>query len=244
MAINAVDVIFVARLGEAQLAASTLGIAAFALLVWSSTGLIALAPIASAELGRRKHAVREVRRTTRMALWLTVAIGLLLTIVFQFGEAIFRATGQPAELSIQAGQFLSVLAFAILPLLLAMTLRQFVSTLDRAVYASWINAIALATNILGNWTFVFGHLGFPRARACRIGALQCGHFVGHGGGLCRRGPVRPAAAALPDHGPLVAPGMAAAARNDPARRTHCRDDPRRSRAVRRRRVPDGPHRPG
>jgi len=161
MAINAVDVIFVARLGEAQLAASTLGIAAFALLVWSSTGFIALAPIAAAELGRRSHAVREVRRTTRMALWLTIAIGLALTIIFQFGEVIFRVTGQPAELAMHAGRFLSVLAFAILPLLLAMTLRQFVSTLDRAVFASWINAIALGTNILGNWTFVFGHLGFP-----------------------------------------------------------------------------------
>jgi MATE family multidrug resistance protein len=161
MAINAVDVIFVARLGEAQLAASTLGIAAFSLLVWSSTGFIALAPIAAAELGRRKHAVREVRRTTRMALWLTVAIGLFLTLVFQFGEAIFRGAGQPAILSVRAGAFLSVLSFAILPMLLATTLRQFVSTLDRASYATWINIIALGTNTLGNWLFVFGHGGFP-----------------------------------------------------------------------------------
>lgn len=161
MAINAVDVIFVARLGEAQLAASTLGIAAFSLLVWSSTGLIALAPIVAAELGRRKHAVREVRRTTRMGLWLTIAVGLLLTVIFQFGQAIFLATGQPQHLAARAGEFLAVLAFAILPMLLATTLRQFVSALDRAAYATWINLIALGINTLGNWLLVFGHGPFP-----------------------------------------------------------------------------------
>ncbi|MBO9574168.1 MAG: MATE family efflux transporter [Sphingobium sp.] len=161
MAIYAVDVMFVARLGPAQLAASTLGVAAFSLLVWSSTGLIALAPIAAAELGRRKHAVREVRRTTRMALWLTIAIGLVLTIAFQFGETLFLATGQPPELAAHAGAFLGVLAFAILPMLLATTLRQFVAALDRAGYASWINLIALGTNALGNWLLVFGHGGLP-----------------------------------------------------------------------------------
>jgi MATE family multidrug resistance protein len=161
MAIYAIDVMFVARLGPDQLAASTLGIAAFSLLVWSSTGLVALAPIAAAELGRRSHSVREVRRTTRMAIWLTVAIGVTIAFIFQHGEALFLATGQPVALSRHAGGFLAVLAFAIPAMLLAATLRQFISTLDRATYATWINLLALGVNILGNWLLVFGHGGFP-----------------------------------------------------------------------------------
>jgi len=161
MAIHAVDVMFVARLGAPQLAASTLGIAAFSLLVWSATGLIALAPLAAAELGRRSHSVREVRRTTRMALWLTVAVALAITLLFQWGEPIFLATGQPPALAHRAGEFLAVIAFAILPMLLAATLRQFVAALDRASYATWINLVALGTNALGNWLLVFGHGGFP-----------------------------------------------------------------------------------
>ncbi len=96
-----------------------------------------------------------------MALWLTIAVGLVLTVVFQQGRAIFLAIGQPAELAANAGAFLGVLAFAILPMLLASTLRQFVSALDRAAYATWINIVALGTNTLGNWLFVFGHGGFP-----------------------------------------------------------------------------------
>jgi MATE family multidrug resistance protein len=161
MAIHAVDVIFIARLGEEQLAASTLGVAAFGLFVWSASGLIALSPLVAAELGRRRHSVREVRRTTRMAIWLTVAIAAVLTGMFQFGEEIMRATGQPEALAVRAGAFLGVLALAILPTLMANTLRLFVASLDRAAYATWINLLALGTNTLGNWLLVFGNAGFP-----------------------------------------------------------------------------------
>ena len=63
MMVHAIDVIFVARLGDAALAASSLGVAIFGLLLWTGSGLIgASAPLIAAELGRRKHAVREVRR--------------------------------------------------------------------------------------------------------------------------------------------------------------------------------------
>ncbi|HSG34261.1 MAG TPA: MATE family efflux transporter [Sphingomonadaceae bacterium] len=161
MAIHAVDVIFIARLGETELAAATLGVSAFGLLVWSSTGLIALAPIAAAELGRRRHAVREVRRTTRMALWLSAMVALVLTALLQFGESLMLATGQSPKLAAHSGEFLGILSFAILPMLVSITLRQFISTLDRASYATWINILALAVNTLGNWLLVYGNWGFP-----------------------------------------------------------------------------------
>lgn len=161
MAIYAVDVVFIARLGEEQLAASTLGVAAFSLLVWSSSGLIALSPLVAAELGRRRHSVREVRRTARMALWLTVAAAIFLTGFFQFGREVMLLAGEPSALAAHAGQFLSVLGLAVLPALLANTQRLFVASLDRASYATWINLLALGTNTLGNWLLVYGHGGFP-----------------------------------------------------------------------------------
>lgn len=161
MAIHAVDIIFIARLGEGELAAATLGVAAFGLFVWSAGGLIALPPLVAAELGRKRHSVREVRRTTRMAIWLSIAVALPVVAVFQYGEAIMRATGQPEALAIRAGEFLGILALAILPTVLANTQRLFVASLDRASYATWINLFALGTNILGNWLLVFGNWGFP-----------------------------------------------------------------------------------
>ena len=63
------------RLGDAALAASSLGVSIFGLLLWTGSGLVgASAPLIAAELGRRKHAVREVRRTVRMALWLSALV--------------------------------------------------------------------------------------------------------------------------------------------------------------------------
>ncbi len=65
----AIDVIFIARLGEEPLAASALAVSVFGLIVWalcSMTGMVAA--VISAELGARAPALRPVRRATRMAL--------------------------------------------------------------------------------------------------------------------------------------------------------------------------------
>lgn len=162
MAVYAVDVIFVARLGPQALSASSLGVSVFGLLMWSMTGLVgAAAPLIAAELGRRRHAVREVRRTMRMALWLAVLAGLLVMAVCANGERLMHATGQDPIVSVLAGQFLGVLMWAAVPNILAWLLRTFVSALGRAGIATGVTVLALAVNTLGNYTFVFGHFGAP-----------------------------------------------------------------------------------
>jgi MATE family multidrug resistance protein len=57
MAVFAIDVIFVARLGPAALAASSLAVSIFGLLIWSLSGLVgAASPLIAAEIGARRHA--------------------------------------------------------------------------------------------------------------------------------------------------------------------------------------------
>src|SRR3546814_17061377 len=98
MMLHAIDVIFVARLGEASLAAASLAISIFGLLLWTSTGLVgAAAPLIAAELGRRKHAVREVRRTERMALWLSLHVASAAMGVCAAGGGNLLATGAEAQ---------------------------------------------------------------------------------------------------------------------------------------------------
>ena len=64
----AIDVIFIARLGDDQLAASALAVALFGLVLWALSGLTgAVAPVAAAELGERAPALRAVRRSVRVA---------------------------------------------------------------------------------------------------------------------------------------------------------------------------------
>ena len=162
MLVYAIDVIFVARLGEQALAASSLSISLFGLMMWCFSGLTgACAPLIAAELGRRAHAVREVRRSVRMALWLAVGAGLAGMAVSACGEAILLATGQDAAVSAMAGDFLAILMWAMVPMIASNVLRTFVSALGRPVFATAITALAIGVNALGNWMFVFGNLGAP-----------------------------------------------------------------------------------
>lgn len=162
MLVHAVDVIFVARLGERELAASALGIALFGLLLWAFSGLTGIvAALIAEELGRRRHAVREVRRSVRMALWLAVVSSLVGMAICWFGETLLLASGQSPELAARAGDFLRIVMWAMLPMVAASVLRNFVSALGRPIFATAITALALGASLLFNWMFVFGNLGAP-----------------------------------------------------------------------------------
>lgn len=162
MAVFAVDVVFVARLGPVALAASSLSIALFGLLIWSLSGLVgAVAPLVAAELGRRAHAVREVRRTVRMTGWAGLLAAVLAMGVCLLGEPLMRVTGQQEDVIALAVPFLGVLMWASVPAMMAALLRTFVATMGRPGIGTAITGMAVAVNALGNWLFVFGNLGMP-----------------------------------------------------------------------------------
>lgn len=162
MLVHAVDVIFVARLGEQELAASALGVALFGLTMWAFTGLVGMvAALIAEELGRRRHSVREVRRSVRMALWLAVASGLVGMAICWSGEDLLRLAGQDPALAARAGTFLQIIMFAMVPMIGSSVLRNFVSALGRPVFATAITGVALIVSVIANYAFVFGHFGAP-----------------------------------------------------------------------------------
>lgn len=162
MAVFAIDVVFVARLGPVALAASSLSIALFGLLIWSLSGLVgAVAPLVAAELGRRRHAVREVRRTVRMTGWAGMLAAILAMGLCLLGEPVMRVTGQQEDVIVLAVPFLGVLMWAAVPATMAALLRTFVATMGRPAIGTLITGMAVAVNALGNWLFVFGNLGMP-----------------------------------------------------------------------------------
>jgi multidrug resistance protein, MATE family len=163
MLVYATDVVFVARLGEESLAVASLSTTIFGLMMWCFTGLTsACAPLIAAELGSGRHAVREIRSSVRMALWLAITCGLVGMAIAANGPAIMRLTGQDPHLAARSGDFLNILLWATIPMVAANVLRTFVSAMGRPVYATAITALAILINALGNYAFVFGHLGAPR----------------------------------------------------------------------------------
>lgn len=158
----AIDVIFIARLGETQLAASALVVALFGLVLWALSGLTgAVAPVIAAELGERAPALRPVRRATRMALWLATAssaagMGLCLLL-----DPIMRATGQEPQIIGLANEYNIVIVFSMLPMVINNVLRSFVSALDRPIIATMLTAAGIGVNAMANYAFIFGNLGAP-----------------------------------------------------------------------------------
>ena len=162
MAIAAVDVVFVARLGPGDLAAATLAAFLFNLLSYALIGLTsAAAPLIAAELGRRAHAVREVRQTFRMALWVGLSCSIPAMLLLWQGEVLLRLAGQDPTVAQRAGDFLRILVAGVPLAVAAGVMRIAAAALGRPGWTFLVTGLALALDIAGNWAFVFGHVGFP-----------------------------------------------------------------------------------
>ncbi|MCB2067714.1 MAG: hypothetical protein KDE15_13865, partial [Erythrobacter sp.] len=158
----AIDVVFIARLGADQLAASALAVALFGLVLWSLQSLTgAVAPIMAAELGARGPALRPVRRAMRMALWLALVVSLGGMGVCALLGPLMRATGQQPHIAAMATGYMNVLLWSAPLMIVAGVLRNFVATLGRPVFATMITALGIGVNALGNWAFIYGRLGAP-----------------------------------------------------------------------------------
>src|SRR5690606_19928319 len=176
----AVDVIFIARLGEAPLAASAITVALFGLVLWALSGLTgAVAPLIAEELGARAPALRPVRRSVRMALWLAVmsgAAGMGLCLLL---EPIMRVTGQQEEIIGLASAYNLVVVWSLIPMVINNVLRNFVSALGRPVFATIITAGGIGVNALANYAFIFGNLGAPEMgiRGAAVATIMTGVAV-------------------------------------------------------------------
>ncbi len=163
VAMTATDVMMIGRLGPDSLAAGALGSNLYFAPLILGLGLVyAASPMMATELGRKRHSVRDIRRTVRQGLWLSILAALPIWILLWNGEAILLAMGQEPALAQQAGVYLHGLQWAILPFYGYIVLRSFISALERPGWALVIMFIAVTVNALGNWLLVFGNLGFPK----------------------------------------------------------------------------------
>jgi MATE family, multidrug efflux pump len=162
VALGLTDVIMMGWLGPEALAAGALATNLnFAFLIFAIGLVTATSPMIAIELGRRRHSVREVRRTVRQGLWVAVTITLPIWVILWQGEWILRHLGQDPEISRQAARYLRALQWAFLPFLFYIVLRNFVAALERPLSAFWVGAAAIVVNALLVWSLMFGKFGLP-----------------------------------------------------------------------------------
>jgi multidrug resistance protein, MATE family len=156
------DVILMGWLGSHALAAGALGTNIyFALLIFGMGLVTATAPLIAQELGRKRHSVRDVRRTVRQGLWTAVAISVPVWLVLWNAEALLLVLGQEPALAAEAAPYVRTLQWAFLPFLGAVVLRSFLSALERPRWVLFMGLLALPLNIAVAWAFMFGSLGLP-----------------------------------------------------------------------------------
>lgn len=159
-AMTATDVMMMGRLGADTLASGALGANLYFMPLIFGLGLmLATSPMMATELGRRRHSVRDLRRTVRQGLWLAILICIPIWALLWHGESVLLAMGQEPALAHQAGIYLRWLEWAVLPFFGYIVLRSFISALERPGWALIIVFVAVACNAFFNWLFMFGNLG-------------------------------------------------------------------------------------
>lgn len=161
-AIAASDLLLLGRRGTGSVAAGALAINLFNAVLIFGMGLVtAASPLIASERGRRRHSVRDVRRTVHQTLRAALLLSLAAWALLWQCEAILRAMGQDADLAHDAGELMRGLQWALLPFLGFTTLRNFIAALERPVWGLVIMLTAIPINVLAGWALIFGHLGLP-----------------------------------------------------------------------------------
>lgn len=161
-AMTTTDVVMMGHLGPEALAAGALGANLYmAALVFGIGVMSAVAPLLSIELGRDRHAVREVRRTVRQGFWAALTLAGPMWLLLWQAEAILSLMRQDPALSRAAASYLHTLQWGLLPFFCYLVLRGFLAALQRPFWAFVVVLVAVAFNALANWCLMFGRLGFP-----------------------------------------------------------------------------------
>lgn len=160
VAIHTTDTIMLGWYGVTELAALVLaGSIFFVLFIMGSGFAWAVMPMVASYASAGEET--QVRRVTRMGLWLSILFGIAAMPVLIFSELILRALGQAPEVVPLAADYLRIAAIGLIPSLLIMVLKSYLAALERTQVVFWITLASAVLNVAVNYALIFGHWGFP-----------------------------------------------------------------------------------
>lgn len=160
MALHVTDTIMLGWYSIEALAAGVLGASSFFVIFILGSGFAqAVMPLVASAIGQGDET--QVRRDTRMGLWLSIGFGVLCYPLFWWSEAILLALGQQPEVAALAQDFLRIAGLGMIPALLVMAMKSYLAALGRTQVVLWATIAAIFVNIAVNWALIFGNWGFP-----------------------------------------------------------------------------------
>ncbi|MCB2116810.1 MAG: MATE family efflux transporter [Rhodobacteraceae bacterium] len=160
IALHVTDTVMLGWYGVAELAAVVIGSSTFFVLFILGSGFAqAVMPMVASAMGRGDET--QVRRDTRMGLWLSILYGALIYPVMFWSEPILSALGQTPEVARLGQDYLRIAGLGMVPALILMALKSFLSAQERAGMVLWATLAGLVLNGLLNWALIFGNWGAP-----------------------------------------------------------------------------------
>lgn len=161
LAILTTDVVLIGRLGPESLAAGSLAISLYQIVMIFCMGLVSSTiPILSTTLGRRRHAVGDLRRTVRQGLWMAAIVSLPAWLMLWHADTILVALGQEPGLARQSLPLMHALQWSLFPELGYIVLRSFLASIERPAWTLLVAFGAIVFNAAAGWCLILGHGGF------------------------------------------------------------------------------------
>jgi multidrug resistance protein, MATE family len=159
-AIGLTDTVMLGWYDVKALAAATLANSLYFLLFLVGAGFAnAVAPLVAAAVSAGEEA--QVRRVTRMGLWLSLGFALAGILPMMWSEAFFLSIGQDPEISALSQDYLRIAAWGLVPALMVTVIRSYLSALELTAMILWATIGSALLNALLNYMLIFGNWGAP-----------------------------------------------------------------------------------
>ncbi|MEN3210523.1 MATE family efflux transporter [Methylorubrum populi] len=151
------NAVLLGRLGAEPIAAGALATSLYLLLFIGGIGLTSsVAPLVAEAVGQGAEAAGGVRRTVRAGLWVGFLVTLALMPGLWFTEALLRLLHQEPAVARDAGAYMRVLQWWMVPALAFMVLKGALAALQRPGPPLAVSLVALPLNLALGAFFAFG----------------------------------------------------------------------------------------
>lgn len=160
MAMSVVDTVMVGGLGPSAIGAIGIGSSAFYTFAIFGMGiLLSLDTVVSQAWGAGNR--EDCRHSLMQGLYLALLLSAPLMLLFAFMPRAFATLGIIPDVAVLSGQFIRVLNYGTLPLLVYGALRRYLQAIGRVRPVMFALISANLVNWYFNWLLIAGHGGFP-----------------------------------------------------------------------------------
>ncbi|MFK7824525.1 MAG: MATE family efflux transporter [Oligoflexales bacterium] len=159
-AMEIIDAVMIGRLGVHSLAAGAFSNGIVSIFIIIGTGFSTAVSTLVART-RAKHNPKDLSSIITTSLWITLLVGIFLTLVLELVRNHLHLFGQDPEVIDLAPGYFLLIECSLLPQMLFQIYKQFTDGMGNSAEGSIALLLSLFLNAFFNWIFIYGNLGIP-----------------------------------------------------------------------------------